>query len=75
MCDGMPYYGVLLATNYCRTHQRPAIVFTFDQVPWLRFNWMRPENVITNLFTDGGVGMLIIQLGTDTRSLDSDHRY
>ncbi|MCF7791384.1 MAG: hypothetical protein K9M56_05235 [Victivallales bacterium] len=71
--DEVPFYGCASsiyslekALNYCREHERPAIVFTFDQCTTIN---LQPERndpdfkklLISNLlFADAGVGMLLI---------------
>jgi predicted naringenin-chalcone synthase len=71
--DEIAHYGCALsiysldqAIEYCKKYDRPAIVFTFDQCTTgclqldkddLDFRKMLISNL---LFTDGGVGMLII---------------
>ena len=71
--DELPYYGCasslyLLekAVEYCKEYERPAIVFTFDQCTIGSLQVEKEDEdfnkmLITNLlFTDGGVGMVII---------------
>ncbi len=71
--DEIPYYGCATslyalerAVQYCKDYERPAIVFIFDQCT-TGFLQLDKEDedfdkqLISNLlFTDGGVGMVII---------------
>lgn len=71
--DEIPYYGCAAplyllerAVEYCKEYERPAIVYTFDQCTTASLQLEKEDEdfekmLITNLlFTDGGVGMVII---------------
>jgi len=60
-------FSVESAARYCMTHNRAAVVFSFDQCSWIAnptYNMSDPdfkENLKTSLlFSDGAAGLLII---------------
>ena len=71
--EELPYYGCAAgvysidqAVQYCKEHDRPAIVFVFDQCT-VKMKQLEPDDkdfnkiLVSNLlFNDGGIGLLVI---------------